>query len=66
MVPVDGRLHGLEQPAARLRPLALAAGRVAQGDAGPGGEPLDGPDEVEVLDLPHEGDDVARLQPKQW
>jgi hypothetical protein len=42
--------------------LVVAAGRlivVAQGDAGPGGQLLDGLHEVEVLDLAHEGDHVA-------
>ena len=43
-------------------PLALARGDrvvVAELDAGPAGQALDRLGEVEVLDLPHEGDDVA-------
>src|SRR5690606_27708027 len=61
VVPLDGPLHGLVEPLALLPGGALVVGGVAEGDVGPGGEPLDGADEVEVLDLPDEGDGVAGL-----
>ena len=59
VVPVDGLLHRLHEAGAPLAGLALALVRVAQRDARPSGEELDGADEVEVLHLPDEGDDVA-------
>ena len=59
MVPLDCPLEGLVDPRA---PLVVTVRRlivVAQGDAGPGRQLLDGLHEVEVLDLANERDHVA-------
>src|SRR5581483_9397016 len=53
-------LHGVEEAVALLPVTALGGVVVAQLDAGLAGQALDGLHEVEVIDLPHELDDVAR------
>ena len=60
VVEVDRLGHGLVQ---RGPPLALGGGRgvLGDGDAAAFGQAPDGLDEVDVLDLAHEGDGVARL-----
>ena len=60
VVPGRGRLGHLEQAGLALAPLALVALGVAQGDAGPAGQRLDGADEVQLLLLAQERDGVAR------
>ena len=60
MVEVDRGRRGLDEPGASRAVLGRAVVVVAQRDPGPLGEPLDRLDEVEVLDLAHERDRVAR------
>ena len=60
MVPLRRPLDGGDETLAPLTITTLAARGVAQLDASLRGEVLDGGDEVEVLDLLHERDRVAR------
>src|SRR5690606_38097188 len=59
VVPLDGPLDRVVQLLPAPPALPLGGVGVAQGDAGPGRQPLDRAGEVEVLDLPDEGDGVA-------
>ena len=59
VVPLDGGLHGLQEPLAPLPVAALAAARVAQRDPGLGRQLLDRGGEVQVLHLLDEAEDVA-------
>ena len=59
VVPGDGLLQRLVEPRSALVVAAGGLVVVAQRDAGPGRQLLDGLDEVEMLQLPDEGDDVA-------
>ena len=59
VVPRDRLRHRVEQDAASLASFVLAPLGVANRDAGLAREPLDGADEVEMLDLAHERDRVA-------
>jgi hypothetical protein len=61
VVPRDRLAHGVDQPGPALALGGDGHGVVADLDPRPGGEALDSVGEVEVLDLPHEGDDVAPL-----
>ncbi len=60
VVPLDGRLDGLEQLLAAAAVPALAPGRVPERDPGLPGQLLDGDHEVDVLDVLHEAEHVAR------
>ena len=62
-IKFGGRPVRVDQPAplALFLPWNVAALLVAQVDAGPAGQPLDGLDEAEPVDLLHELDRVAAL-----
>src|SRR5581483_4971676 len=61
VVPGHGLRHRVDERAPPLASFVLVALGVADGDAGLAGEPLDGTDEIEVLDLAHERDGIATL-----